>query len=128
IDGHALATAQVVEEHLVELLCKALVEDAHVALLVVREGTIVEVRGAKCHPPAIDHHGLVVQHGAIEFLNLYSGGQQTAKESNAVVSCKPIIGADPRDPDAHIHTAARGLDQRLNAPVIREGRWHSDIE
>ena len=104
------------------------VEEAHVALLVVREGAIVEVRGANCHPPAIDHHRLVVQHGAIEFLNLDAGGQQTAEEPDAVVSCKPVVIADPRDHDAHVHAAALGLDQCLDRHGIRNEVRIGDVD
>src|SRR5262245_18598718 len=69
-DGHALATTEIVEERLPQLLGQSAAEAAHVALFVVGKGSIVEVRGPHRDPSPVDDHGLLMQHGAVELEDL----------------------------------------------------------
>ena len=96
------------------------IEAAHVALFVVRERSVVEVGGADRHPQAIDDHRLLMQHGAVVFVNLDAGREQPAEQPHAVVARQPVVVADARHHDADVDAALLGLDQRLD----RDGIGH----
>ena len=104
------------------------VEAADVALFVVGERSVVEVRRADRHPAAIDDHRLLMEHGAVELVDLDARRQQAAEQPHAVVARQPVVVADARHHDAHVDASPLGVDQRVDRDRIRHEVRVGDVD
>src|SRR3954470_15376688 len=108
------AALEVLHETALQIRRDSPIEQIDVALFIVREGAIVEVRGPDRHPTAVDHHDLVMQHRPVELLDFDTSHEQPPKKTNAVVAREPVVVADARHHDPNVDAATLGLDQRLD--------------